>query len=557
MKAVRLEDRSGKIVSLGRVTLALFFGLALAIGDEGRPTYPGWAYGFAILYAVAAVLLIPVTWSNWWLDHKLRLPAHLLDLAIFVALLLSSGTAIASPFFIFYVFLVLSAAVRWGWKAALLTAAFVAIIFAAGTWAALMSGALPEEDVSRAIVRGGHLLVLSFMISWFGVTHFTGRPVAEAALPQVVALEPPAGRAAKHFAECFAAASCTIVWTRRGDRWIHLSRWRRDDSVSEERIDSAELPWLVAAPLAGRSFLVDLPRKRVLLHDGKRMYALRLDAPIHPELVPLVPLMSGLATPLNAESFSGYLFADGIPGLCGDDMLFAERISQQVGFAFDRSASVDAAAEAADSQTRLDVARDLHDSVAQILAGLAMRLRAARTTAGDEQRRDEELAEIEKELTGYQRYIYGVIENLRGSSPVPQPTDLKFRLSQVARQLKRQWGIEVAVEGRPLIMLGSGFALDVELIVREAVSNAVRHGHAQKITVTAAVDGQCVVLRCSDNGRGFAEAGIFTDATLRERGIGPRSILERVGQLGGEVELNSSGQGSTLTVKLPLDEAIS
>ena len=126
---------------------------------------------------VAAAILVAATWSNWRLDHKLRLPAHLLDLAVFVALMLSSGTTIANPFFIFDVFLVLSAALRWGWKAALLTAAFVAIVFAVGTWAALSSGKLPGDKLSRAIVRGGHVLVLSFMISWFGVTQLSGRPI--------------------------------------------------------------------------------------------------------------------------------------------------------------------------------------------------------------------------------------------------------------------------------------------------------------------------------------------------------------------------------------------
>jgi signal transduction histidine kinase len=104
-------------------------------------------------------------------------------------------------------------------------------------------------------------------------------------------------------------------------------------------------------------------------------------------------------------------------------------------------------------------------------------------------------------------------------------------------------------------MLGSAFALDVELILREAVSNAVRHGGAGRVVVTAAVDGECVVLRCKDDGRGFADAGTFADAALRARGLGPRSILERVGQLGGEVELDSTPQGSTLTVRLPLEEA--
>ena len=556
LQGLRLENRSGKIISLGRLTLALFFGLALLIGPDGELAYPGWTYGLAAFYLVAAAILLLSTWSNWWLDHKLRLPAHLLDLITFVALLLSSGSTIGSPFFTFFVVLVLSAAVRWGWKEALLTAAFVAVVFAVGAWAAMSSGALPNEELSRVIVRSGHLLVLSFMISWFGLTHFSARPVSDVALPQVIASEPPAGRAAKHFGECLGAARAGLVWSKPGDRWLHVSRWSAAAGISEERIDVDELPWLVADELSGWSFLADLPTRRVLVHEGRGLRAARLEWPVHPELAQLIPLRSGLVTPLNAKSYAGYLIADEIPGLCGDDLLFAERVSEQIGVAFDRSASLDAAAGAAESQTRLDVARDLHDSVAQILAGLAMRLRAARTTAADEVGRNAELAEIEAALAGYQKYIYGVIESLRGPATVAQPTDLRFKLGELARHLKRQWGIDIVIEGRPLVMLSSGFALDVELILREAVSNAVRHGAARHVILSAAVDGDRILLRCKDDGHGFDEIGTFDDETLRARGLGPASILERVGQLGGKVTLVSTRQGSTMTVQLPLAEAL-
>jgi signal transduction histidine kinase len=554
VQALRLENRSGKVIALGRLTLACFFGLALAAGGRAQAVYPAWTYALAGFYAAAAAAVLALTWSNWWLDHKLRLPAHLLDLTVFAALLLSIGATIDSPFFTFFVFLVLSAAVRWGWKHALLTAAVVAALFGVGTWAAMASGALPAEDLSRVVLRGGHLLVLSFMITWFGVTHFSARPTVEATLPQVIASEPPAGRAAKHFGECFGAAHVGLAWTKPGDKWLHVTRWQPDNGVREERIDAAELGAMVAPALDGKTFLADLPTRRVLVHEERRTRAIKLPAAVHPELALLIPLTSGLATPLKAKSFSGYLFADDVPGLCGDDMLFGEELSEQIGLAFDRSASLDAAAEAAESQTRLDVARDLHDSVAQILAGLAMRLRAARTTAADAQR-DEELAGIEQELAGYQKYIYGVIEGLRGPSPVPQPIDLRLKLSQLARQLKRQWGIDVTIEGRPLLLLGSTFALDVELILREAVSNAVRHGGARRVTLSAAVDGNSVMLRCKDDGGGFEQNGTFSGEELRARGFGPTSILERVGQLGGEVGLSSAPDGATVMVTLPIGQA--
>jgi signal transduction histidine kinase len=554
LQALRLENRSGKIIALGRLTLAMFFLLALMAGGDRQMVYPTWTYGLTGFYVAAAALLLLATWSDWWVDHKLRLPSHLLDLAVFAGLLMSSGATVASPFFPFFVFLVLSAAVRWGWQAAMLTAAFVALVFAAGTWTAMSAGALAADETSWVILRGGHLLVLSVIIAWFGVTHYASRGPSEVDLPQVIAAEPPAGRAAKYFAECLGTDAASLVWIRPGESRLHLTRWNRDGGVTEDRLDAHEVPWLVAGHLSGKSFLADLARCRVLVREQDDIRAIRSDPILHPELAPLLPFSAGLATPLNAKSYGGYFFAGQVPGLCADDLPFAERISEQVGLAFDRSASLDSATEAAGSRIRLEVARDLHDSVAQILAGLAMRLRAARTSA-DAQVREAELAEIEADLAGYQQYIYGVIESLRGTVPLPQPTDLRLKISELAEQLKRHWGVAVSAEGRPLVMLDRALALDVELILREAVSNAVRHGQARRIRLSAAADGGNIVLRCKDDGGGFEMSGSFDDAALRAHGLGPASILERVGQLGGQVGLDSSRKGATVTVTLPLEGA--
>ena len=554
MQTLRLENRSGKIIALGRLTLAMFFLLALMAGGTQRMAYPDWTYGLAGFYVAAAALLLLATWSDWWLDHKLRVPSHLLDLAVFAGLMMASGAALASPFFPFFVFLVLSAAVRWGWKPAMLTAAFVAFVFAGGTWMAMSAGHLRADEVSWVILRGGHLLVISVIIAWFGVTHYASRGPSEAELPQVIAAEPPAGRAAKYFAECLGTDAASLVWIRSGEGQLHLTRWSRGSGVTEDRLDAQEVPWLVADNLSGKSFLANIAHRRVLVREEEDVRAIRSDPILHPELAQILPFSAGLATPLSAKSYGGYFFAGQVPGLCADDLPFAERISEQVGLAFDRSAGLDAATEAAGSRIRLEVARDLHDSVAQILAGLAMRLRAARTNA-EAQARDSELADIEADLAGYQQYIYGVIESLRGPAPLPRPTDLRLKISELAEQLKRHWGVEVSAEGRPLVMLDRALALDVELILREAVSNAVRHGQAKRIRLSAAADGGSIVLRCKDDGGGFEMSGSFDDSALRAQGLGPASILERVGQLGGHVGLDSSRAGVTVTVTLPLESA--
>lgn len=58
---------------------------------------------------------------------------HGLDIAFFFAIDLSQGPTVASPFFIFFVFLVLSAAAKWGMRGVVLTALLVTLLHAAET----------------------------------------------------------------------------------------------------------------------------------------------------------------------------------------------------------------------------------------------------------------------------------------------------------------------------------------------------------------------------------------------------------------------------------------
>jgi len=117
---------SARIIALGRLFLAALFLLAIFI-DVSQPTKaPTIAYAALGGYAALAALLVALTWNDWWLDAKLAGTAHALDILWFTVLVyLTDGYT--SPFFIFFVFLLLAAAIRWGWRETALTAILVTI----------------------------------------------------------------------------------------------------------------------------------------------------------------------------------------------------------------------------------------------------------------------------------------------------------------------------------------------------------------------------------------------------------------------------------------------
>jgi len=79
--------------------------------------------------------------------------------------------------------------------------------------------------------------------------------------------------------------------------------------------------------------------------------------------------------------------------------------------------------------------------------------------------------------------------------------------------------------------------------VREAVANAVRHGRARRIRVSLEENEDALLVTIADDGAGFADV-----VTVRR----PRSISERVAQLGGKLELETGVEGTTLHLSLPL-----
>src|SRR5262249_27067199 len=92
-------------------------------------------------------------------------------------------------------------------------------------------------------------------------------------------------------------------------------------------------------------------------------------------------------------------------------------------------------------------------------------------------------------------------------------------------------------------------------IVQEALNNLVKHSSATSASVTIERDLRCARIRIQDNGRGFDRASVVGPRKVRT-GIGLTSIDERVGMLGGTMDVRSGpGQGTALEIEIPLSEA--
>ncbi len=160
--------QSGRVIALGRVILASLFLLSILLArSQTQTTDP--TYLLLVVYLLFASVLALLTWRNWWLDARLAAPSHGIDMAVFTAIVFSAN-GYTSPFFLFFLLPLLSAAIRWSWRETMITATVLILLHLT---AGLVLAGSQGFELPRFIIRSGHLLILSAVLIWFGIHQFS------------------------------------------------------------------------------------------------------------------------------------------------------------------------------------------------------------------------------------------------------------------------------------------------------------------------------------------------------------------------------------------------
>ncbi|HVV29452.1 MAG TPA: GAF domain-containing sensor histidine kinase, partial [Mycobacteriales bacterium] len=182
------------------------------------------------------------------------------------------------------------------------------------------------------------------------------------------------------------------------------------------------------------------------------------------------------------------------------------------------------------------IARDLHDHVIQRLFahGLSLQSTRLRTRSPDTQKR---LAEATSDVQSIIAEIRTAIFDLQGG---PEGTaQLRTRLHEVITELTGDAGIQTVVRvSGPLGVISAPLAEHAEAVVREMVSNAVRHAQATIVTVTISVEDDLVIDVTDD--------GVGMPAVVARSGL--HNLSERAGQAGGSFAVENPPAGGTKVV---------
>ena len=204
----------------------------------------------------------------------------------------------------------------------------------------------------------------------------------------------------------------------------------------------------------------------------------------------------------------------------------------------------------AQDEERARLARELHDSTAQVLAAAMLQLSAATQRAGS----DPELAKL---LDTLRQLVTAALEEVRTMSHAIHPRvlddlGLVAALEWLARQTRESANVEVDVEAAFDSEIAPTSASALYRVAQEALRNAVTHSGASHIRVWITGDRSAATLEVVDDGSGFD----VEHAEARRPGMGLFSIRERVSLVGGTVEIHSvHGRGTRVTATVPLAPA--
>ena len=517
--------------------LASLFLVAILVDVSQPARAPAVSYIVLGAYLGFALGMVVLTWNSWWWDARAAGPAHAIDCVTFsVIVVLTLGYT--SPVVPFFTFILLSAAIRWGWRETALTAILLTLLYLMAGMLAVPEGNLVE--MQHFVVRTGHVVILSLILIWFGINQWSARILdgreqlfGDASLD----LHPVESGLAAAMKAVNAQAGW-FIWLEVGE----VTGLSIQDGISSKVV----LPESeIAGVVTTSPFLYDIARSRGLRRDADRnLLIVDPTMAIGAGAIKILSLTEGIAIPTRSEAGEGVIFLERISNLSIDHIDLGEQIASNLAAHFQGHALLKAAEENAAARSRLSLARDLHDSVVQFLAGAAFRLEAMKRSVGAGRDIEPDLNELKQLMMQEQGELRAFITALRGSTHIAL-TELARDLGALSARLSRQWGMTCTFAARPgNLMVTSRIHRDAQQIVREAVANAVRHAGAMSVSIELGASPNGLTLEFINDGAEFPRSGEGQEM--------PKSLRERVDQAGGEMEI-SRGMGVTkLSVSLPV-----
>jgi PAS domain S-box-containing protein len=203
-------------------------------------------------------------------------------------------------------------------------------------------------------------------------------------------------------------------------------------------------------------------------------------------------------------------------------------------------------------EERKEISRQLHDEIAQILAGIKVQLTALSEIASARPR------DLRRRIAKTRRLVGDSIDIVhrfaRGLRPaLLDDLGLVPALRSLVKELADRKGLRIRLTAFPGVEALDGVRRTVLYrVAQEALTNVARHAHARHAAVRLLKIPDAVRLEIHDDGKSFSAERALS--AKRQGHLGLLGMRERVEMVGGRLSITSApGEGTTVTAEIPLD----
>jgi len=550
-----------------RVFLAISALVAIWLDPSALSTnsaVPYWLLRIYIAHSVVVMLLV-----RWRRESTpaFRLLVHAADV-IWPAIISIYGAGQPSPFFLFFVFVLLAAAYRWGlWETLGTAIAAVALLWGeafileevfhpTGT---VLAEFLPK----RLFMRSISLMITGLFLGYLAeqqkqlraekavIAHILGKARVELGTSGTL-------HGILHELLSTFGAQCAVMASQEANSFRIF--------VGEVAVSGGTvtpLKWLNPATSDRNLYLADSPADAFYAsHNGGSFQLIGLDPDgvrersLSSEFVDRFQAVVSVSFTLGREWWGRIFLFD--PLLTGDrleELRFLQELIRQVSPAVYNVFLLRRLRLRAGAVERARVARELHDGAVQSLISMEMQVDVLRRQSAGESPR------ISGELGRIQGLLREEILKLRELMQEMKSIDVDARklpsfVNDTVERFQRETGIsarfvfDLEPTGMP-----ARTCRELTRIVQEALVNVRKHSKARQVMVRLSSDHNHWKLTIEDDGRGFDFTGRLSQVQLDEVRKGPVVIKERVRLIDGELTIESNpGRGSRLEITVPQEQ---
>jgi signal transduction histidine kinase len=573
---LRESSQTERVLAVGRALLAVTALIAIYLDPTEPAQLRELAYGILVGYALYSIIVLAIVSRSSGVHSRHGVVLHCIDM-LWASALTAVSQGPVSPFFLFFLFAVVSAAHRWGFRetvgTAVVTVGIVSIetvVAIAGPWQASWFAAIHPE-LNRAILRIAYLVLTGLLLGYLAEQEKRSRrelaAIASAARqPNVtIGLGGSVAEVARALITTFNAASVSIVVRDQETRrtlLLQVDRIRderqRPPSRRIELSVTQQAAWLFED--YGRTWHA-MPNEdadgsivRVTEPDSWRLK--RLETRLPPAFVAMQPFRTVTVVNLglpNQWQARAYLFDVVDRGGLERRLHFLEGLAEHVTPALTNVFLLRRLRSRAGAAERARVARELHDGAIQALFGMEMKIEAIRRGGLHTPEA------MESELTEIQSLLRSEVLSLRELMQALRPVELDSSeqlpevLSALVERFRRDTGISARfIAVGPPIAFQPARALEIVRIVQEALVNVRKHSQAQNVLVRLSGERGGCRLVVEDDGCGFEFEGRLSAVELDERRMGPAIIKERARIAGADLAVDSTpGSGTRVELTFP------